>query len=72
MLVDRSLAQLSSEKLHPAADGKRCRDQQKNIRQSPGNLMEREKERLEETEGQGHHKNTYRIDQLKSIGAHTD
>jgi hypothetical protein len=34
--------------------------------------MEREKERLEETEGQGHHKNTYRIDQLKSIGAHTD
>jgi hypothetical protein len=34
MLADRSLAQLSFERLHPAVDGNRCRDPQPNIRQS--------------------------------------
>ena len=31
---------MSPERLHPAADGNRCRDTQPNIRQSSGNLVE--------------------------------
>ena len=34
MLADRSLANLSSKRYHPAADSDRCRDPQPNIRQS--------------------------------------
>jgi hypothetical protein len=46
MLVDRSLAsrQLSSERLNPAINGKRCRDPQPNIRWS----KESHAEKLEE------------------------
>jgi hypothetical protein len=51
MLADRSLAQLSSEKLHPAADGNRCRDTQPNTRQSMGSLVEESGEGLRELEG---------------------
>jgi hypothetical protein len=40
MLADRSLALLSSERLHPAADWNRCRYPQPNIEQSPGTLLE--------------------------------
>ena len=35
---------MSSERLHPATDGKRCRDPQSNIRQSAGNPAEKEEE----------------------------
>jgi hypothetical protein len=47
MLADRSLAKLSPERLHRAADGNRCRDSQSNIRQKlvslrrVGNRIER-------------------------------
>ena len=40
MLAHRSLAELSSERLHPAANGKRYRDPQPNIRGSPGSPVE--------------------------------
>jgi hypothetical protein len=40
MLADRSLAELSPEKLHPAADGNRCRDPEPNIRWSLERLVE--------------------------------
>jgi hypothetical protein len=40
IFADRNLAYLSSERLHSAADGNRCRDTQLNIRQSSGNLEE--------------------------------
>jgi hypothetical protein len=33
MVTDKSLAQLSSERLHPAVGGNKCRDPQPNIRQ---------------------------------------
>jgi hypothetical protein len=46
MLVDRSLA----ERLHPSADGNRCRDLQLNIRQSSGSLVEESGEGLREPE----------------------
>ena len=39
MLIDRILAQLSSERFHPAADGYRCRDPQPNIKQNSGSLV---------------------------------
>ena len=34
MLPDRNLVKLFSKKLHPAANGKRCRDSHPNIRRS--------------------------------------
>jgi hypothetical protein len=40
MLADRKLAQLSPEKLHPTANGNRCRDTQPIIRQSLGSVVE--------------------------------
>jgi hypothetical protein len=40
MLEDRSLAWLSSEVLHPAADSDRCRDTLPDIGWSLENLME--------------------------------
>jgi hypothetical protein len=39
-LADRNLAQLSSKKLHPAANGKRCRKLQPNTGWCSGSLME--------------------------------
>ena len=50
MLADRSLAQLSPERLHTAADGNRCRDPHLNIRQSSGSLVEEWEEGLRELE----------------------
>lgn len=44
ILIDWILAQSSSERLHPATNGSRCRDPQSNIRCSPGNLAEQEEE----------------------------
>ena len=41
MFIDWCLAQLSSERLHPATDGKRCRDPQPDIRQSQRILWKR-------------------------------
>ena len=38
--TDRNLAYLSSERLYRAANGKRCRDPQPNIRWSSGSLSE--------------------------------
>ena len=40
MLAVRNLAWLSSKRLHPAADGNRCKDPQSNARQTLGSLME--------------------------------
>jgi hypothetical protein len=40
MLADRSLAQLSPWRLHPAAGGNECRELQPDIRLSSGSLME--------------------------------
>jgi hypothetical protein len=40
MFTDRKLAQLPPDRLHPAIDGGRCREQQSNIRWSSENLME--------------------------------
>lgn len=45
------LAQLSSVRLHPAIDGKRCRDPQSNLRRALGNPVEEEEEALWEAEG---------------------
>jgi hypothetical protein len=39
MLADRNLAQVSSDRIHTAANGKRYRLPQPNIRWSPGSLM---------------------------------
>jgi hypothetical protein len=47
MLAYRSLAQLSSEKIHPATDGNRCREHQ---HQSGGNLVEETGKGLKELE----------------------
>jgi hypothetical protein len=46
------IAQLSSEKLHPATDGNRCRDPQPNTRQSLA-IMQRKgrKDRIVRTRG---------------------
>ena len=52
--------QLSSERLHPATDGNRCRDPQPNIRQSLGNPVEEGRKDFRSQRGQGHHKKTYR------------
>jgi hypothetical protein len=40
MLADRNLALLFSERLHPASNGKRCRDSQLNIIWSLRSLRE--------------------------------
>jgi hypothetical protein len=40
MLADRNLAQLSSERFHPADDENRYRYPEPNIRQSSGGLVE--------------------------------
>ena len=41
MFANPSLAQLSSERLHPEADGNRiCNDPRTNIRSSSGSLLE--------------------------------
>jgi hypothetical protein len=40
MLADRNLAKLSSERLHPEADGSKYKDPQPNIRWSSGSLVE--------------------------------
>ena len=55
MLAYRSLAQLSSEKIHPATDGNRCRERQHQTqwRESCGRGRER-------IEGAGEVKNTTR------------
>jgi hypothetical protein len=50
MLADRSLAKWSSERLHPAADGNRCRDPQPNIMWSLGSPVEEWGEELREPE----------------------
>jgi hypothetical protein len=50
MLVDRSLAQLSSERLPPAADGNRGKNPQPNTRQSSGCLVEESGTGLSELE----------------------
>jgi hypothetical protein len=42
---------LSSERLHPATDGNRCRDPESNILWSLGNLAEEVEEGLLETKG---------------------
>ena len=53
VLADRSLAWLSSERLHPAADGNRCRDPQPHIRWSLGSLIEELGEGLKDQKGTG-------------------
>jgi hypothetical protein len=46
MLANRSLAQLSSERLHLAADGDKCRNPQPSIRQGSGSIEEESGEGL--------------------------
>ena len=48
---DWCLAQLSSERPHPATDGNRCRDPQPNTRQGLGNPVEDREGGFEEPEG---------------------
>lgn len=40
MLTDRSLAQLSPERLHPATHGNKCRDPTQALGEAWGNSME--------------------------------
>jgi hypothetical protein len=42
---------MSSQRLHPAAEGNRCRDPQPNIKQGLGNPAEEGEERLKDPEG---------------------
>ena len=51
MLADRSLAQLSPERLHPSTDRNRCRDPQPNISQSSGESCDRTGDRGEQARG---------------------
>ena len=53
MFADRSLVYLSSERFHPEANGKRCRDSNPNIRWSLGNLTEELGEGLSGTKRTG-------------------
>jgi len=53
MLADRSLAWLSSERLHPASDSDRCRHPQPNSGWSSGTLMEEQEEGLWALKGMG-------------------
>jgi len=53
MLIDRSLAWLSSERLQPAANRNRCRDPQPNIKWSLGRLLEELGDGLRNLEGIG-------------------
>ena len=46
MLTDRTLARLSSERCHPAADSDRCRYPQASSTRSLGTLMEEQEKRL--------------------------
>ena len=50
MLADKSLAQLSSERLHLAADGNGCRDPQPNVKWGLRNLVKERDEELKESE----------------------
>jgi hypothetical protein len=52
--ADRSIAQLFPERLHPEADGNRCRDPQTNSKVSSGKDLESQRD-------QEHHKKTYRV-----------
>jgi hypothetical protein len=51
LLADRNLAELSSEKLHPEADGRRCSDSYSNIRWSLGSFVEESVEGFRNQEG---------------------
>ena len=61
ILADRSLAKLSSKRLHTANKGDRCRDPEANIGWSLGNPVEEGKEEHRSYRGQGHQETTYRI-----------
>jgi hypothetical protein len=50
LLTDRSLVQLSPERLHTATDGDKYRNPQPNIRYSSGGQVEKEEEGLKEPE----------------------
>jgi hypothetical protein len=50
MLADWNLAYLSSERLHPTANGKRCKDSHPNFRWNWGSFMERCGRKIEEPE----------------------
>jgi len=67
MLADRSLAQLSSERLHLSVDRNKCRDLQPNIRQNSGSLVEELGVGLKK-----HHKKTYKTKLHAPMGAHRD
>lgn len=49
MLIERNLAELSSERFQTAVDDKRSRDLQPNIRQSLGNLVKEGEERIKDS-----------------------
>lgn len=70
MLADRSLTQLSSESVHPAADRHQYRDPQPNNRQSSRSLALEEKWR--NWRSQQHNNKIYRVDQLGPMRAHRD
>jgi hypothetical protein len=53
MLADRNLASLSSERLYPEANGKRCKDSYPNIRWSSGSHMEELREGLRNPKRKG-------------------
>jgi hypothetical protein len=69
MLAERSLIQLSSERLHPAADQNRFRDPQPNIRQSLGSLVEQLGEELRDPEGIGTPQEDQQSEQTWTFGA---
>ena len=69
MLAERSLIQLSSERLHPAADQNRFRDPQPNIRQSMSRIIEQIVEKLKDPEGIGNKQEDKQIEQNWTIRA---
>jgi hypothetical protein len=61
MFADRSLAWLSSERFHPAADSEGCRDTQSNGGWSLGTLMEELEKGLRTLKEIEFHRKTNRV-----------
>jgi hypothetical protein len=66
MLVDRSLAELSSERFYPADEWNTCRFPQLNNEQKSGILMER---LAEELKGPEHYRTAQKSQQTWTLGA---
>ena len=71
ILLYMSLAYSSSESLHPATVGNRCRDPQSNITQNVENPAEKGwRQEYRSQSGEGNHKNMCRINYPCTIGAY--